>query len=395
MRDEPWDRTTAGYPLWVPRLVAVPPVVFALTALTDGGAALGPVAVLLGIAVLPWIVQAVRPESPLPDALFAVWVVVPIAILNLAGPSFGVDLSGESHNQFSLMILIWLVGEMAARSDLRVVGGTLGATAVVAVGRAVVEPTFGHSYAFWLAGTGIALLTGYLLRRQQQTLAELREAQAALEREAARRERQRIAREVHDVVAHTLTVTLLHVQAATRALDHDPDAVREALREAETLGRQSLADVRRTVGLLRAEDEGPDTHALPDASDLPALIGSFRAAGMRLDAEIDGDLAGLAPAPSLTLYRVVQEALANAAGHTQGAPVGVRVEVGDVEVSVTVWNPVGDVGPGRSGGLGIVGMRERVAALGGTVTAGARDGRWTVTAAFPRRAADARAEVGG
>lgn len=381
-----------GYPSWVPRLVALPPLFFALVTLSDAGEAIGVVAVTLGVAILPWLIQAAR-LGPLPDALFAAWVVVPIGILNLAGTSLGVDLSGESHNQFSLMVLIWLVGEMAARSTPRIVAGVLAATAAITVGRAAVEPAFGHSWSFWLGGAGVAFLTGYLLRRQQQTLAELGAAQAALAGEAARRERQRVAREVHDVVAHTLTVTLLHVQAAARALDRDPAAVREALRDAEALGRQSLADVRRTVGLLRADDEAPDTHALPDASDLPALLDSYRGAGMQLRDEIDGDLTQLAPAPSLTLYRVVQEALSNAAGHTDGAPVDVRVTVGRQEVSVTVSNPVAAARPGRDGGLGIVGMRERVALLGGQVSAGAQNGTWTVAATFPRDGAEPPAEV--
>lgn len=393
MSDAPGDQELAGYPSWVPRVVALPPIFFALTALADGGQGTGVTAALLGVAVLPWIVHAVRPDPPLPDTVFAAWVVVPIGILNLAGPFLGVDLSGESHNQFSLMVLVWLVGEVAARSSMRVIAGTLVAAVVTIAGRALVEPTFGHSWGFWLGGAGVALLTGFMLRRQQLTLAELRAAQAALAGEAARRERQRIAREVHDVVAHTLTVTLMHVQAARRAVDRDPEAVRDALRDAETLGRQSLADIRRTVGLLRADDDAPDTYALPDASDLPRLLESYRGAGVQVQAEIEGDLERLDPAPGLTLYRVVQEALSNAVGHSEGAPVEVHVAIDRRQVRVTVSNPIIRNGADRGGGLGIVGMRERVALLGGEVSAGVEGGNWKLVATFPRAETAPPAEV--
>lgn len=377
------DGTTTDFPAWVPRLVVVPPVFFAIVSLTGAAETRPIIATAVGLAVAPWVLHAVGARS-LPDPVFAAWVLLPIAVLNLAGGALGVDLSGESHNQFSLMILVWLVGEMAARGTPPVIAATVLGTVGVTVGRTLIEPAFGHSWTFWLGGAGIAFLTGYMLRRQQQTLSELRRTQAALAGDAARRERQRIAREVHDVVAHTLTVTLMHVNTARRAIDRDPAAVRDALEEAETLGRQSLADIRRTVGLLRAEGEAPDTHALPDASDLPALLDSYRSAGMELRADVVGDLGGLAPASSLTLYRIVQEALSNAAGHAAGEVVEIRVDVHGDDVEVTVSNAVGAPPGQRKGGLGVVGMRERIALLGGTLDAGVRDGRWSVSARFPR-----------
>ncbi|MBW3620021.1 MAG: two-component sensor histidine kinase [Actinobacteria bacterium] len=372
-----------SYPRWVPPLVAVPPLFFGVVSVTGAGSAWWVVAIAVGVAFLPWVVNAIRPGWP-PPTVFVLWVATPLALLNTVGDAHGVDLSAEGHSQFTLMILVWLVGEMASRARLAPMLLAGLTTIGTVVGRTIAEPSFAHAWLFWLGGAGVALLTGFLLRRQQTTLSELRAAQAALAGEAARRERQRIAREVHDVVAHTLTVTLMHVGAARRALERDPSAAREALDDAETLGRRSLADIRRTVGLLRAEDEQPDTHALPDASDIPTLLDSYRAAGTTLDVETTGDLAELSPAAGLTLYRLVQEALSNASAHAPGAPVDVRLRVRRHEAEVVVSNPVPATGADTSGsGLGVIGMRERVGLLGGRLDAGARDGTWSVRARVP------------
>lgn len=378
----PRPATPGDYPRWVPLLVAIPPLFFGIVTIAVGGSGRGAVALTVSLAILPWLVNAVAPGR-LPATVFAVWVIAPLAVLNVAGGAFGVDLTAEAHNQLSLMLLVWLTGEMAARARLLPWLLAPLATVAVIVGRTIAEPEFAHAWIFWIGGAGVAFLTGFLLRRQQQTLWALRDAQVALAGEAAQRERQRIAREVHDVVAHTLTVTIMHVSAARRALERDPAAAREALDEAETLGRRSLADVRRTVGLLRSDGEAPDTHALPDASDIPALLASYRAAGTELRVETSGDLAVLAPATGLTLYRIVQEALSNAVNHAAAGPVEVRLRLGRREAEVVVSNPVEHGAAPRDGGLGIVGMRERVALLGGRLDAGERDGVWTVRARVP------------
>ncbi|HEX9889910.1 MAG TPA: sensor histidine kinase [Nitriliruptorales bacterium] len=369
------------YPAWVAPLVAVPPVFFAVASAV--GAQVWPVvALLVAVAIGPWLLAATGRQ--LPRTAFGLWVVLPLALLNLGGERFGVDLSAESHSQFSLMILVWLVGEMAAVAPLRHVLATTVAVCTVIVGRTVVAPDFVHAWVFWLGGAGIALLTGFMLRWQQQTLSELRAAQGALADEAAQRERQRIAREVHDVVAHTLTVTLMHLQAARKALDHDPTEAREALEHAEKLGRRSLADIRRTVGLLRTEGEPPEIRALPEAADVHALIESYRAAGAQLTTEVAADLRSLGPTSGLTLYRVLQESLSNAAAHAPGAPVEVTVRIERDEVAVEVTNPIVHAGVSpRPGGSGLEGMRERVGLLGGRFDASSHDGRWRVDVRFP------------
>jgi signal transduction histidine kinase len=237
----------------------------------------------------------------------------------------------------------------------------------------------------WLLGAGISWTTARALANQQRLLAELRAAQADLARQAAAEERRRIVREIHDVVAHSLAVTMLHLTAARHILERDPRQAAEALAEAERLGRQSLADIRRTVGLLRAAPEEGAAPPLPSATDLPELIQSFAAAGLDVRLRSDGDAGRLSAAAGLGLYRIVQEALANAAKHAPGAPVEVELTVGAATTTVRVWNPrAGEPrAPAGEPGLGVTGMRERAELLGGDLRAGPDGEGWCVEATIP------------
>ncbi len=237
----------------------------------------------------------------------------------------------------------------------------------------------------WLAGAGLAI--------QQRLLAELGAAQADLQRRATLEERQRIAREIHDVAAHSLAVTMLHLTGARLLLQRvggDPRAV-EALAEAERLGRQSLDDVRRTVGLLEGA-EGPTSGLaapLPAGADLCGLVQQYRDAGLDVSLEVDGDLARVSGATGLALYRITQEALANTVKHAPGASASVHVTVnGEVHLEVhnTRGTPTRLAGqPDAPHGRGLAGMRERAALLGGSIMLGPdRDG-WRVTCALPRQ----------
>ena len=209
--------------------------------------------------MLPWLVDAIWPGR-LPATVFVLWVATPLAVFNTAAEAVGVELAAEGHSQFSLLLLVWLVGEMAARARQGPFVFAVLSTVAVVGGRAILDPSFAHASLYWTGGAAMAFLAGFLFRRQQQALSELRTTHIALAEVAARRERQRIARELQDVVAHTLTVTLMHIGVARRSIDRDPAATRGALHDAAQLGGQSLADFRRTVGLLHTEDEGSDAH---------------------------------------------------------------------------------------------------------------------------------------
>jgi signal transduction histidine kinase len=238
----------------------------------------------------------------------------------------------------------------------------------------------------WLAGTTLTVAFSLLIRHDRDLLRRLRLAQAGLAEQARVQERNRIARELHDVIGHTLTISLLHVQSARLAVEHDPADAARALAEAERLSRECLAEVRITVGMLR-EDEAADRSApLPGASGLPALVEQFRAAGADVTLTVEGDVAGLPATTGLAAYRIAQEALTNAAKHAPGAPTEVRLRVSPSEATLTAdtravpgRGPGADAGPG----LGMVSMRERAESVGGSCEAGPGGRGWLVRAWLP------------
>ena len=236
----------------------------------------------------------------------------------------------------------------------------------------------------WMAGVTVGLFAAGLIQRQLVLVEQLRAAQAGLAERSRAEERNRIARELHDVIAHTLTVSLLHVTSARLAVEHDPADAARALAEAERLGRESLAEVRATIGLLRPAAGSPDGIArpVPGLDQVGRLVAQLRETGADIGLTIDGDTAALPATTGSAVYRIVQEALTNAIRHAPGCPVTVRVAVagGQVEVAVdSAGPPRNDAGVG----LGLVSMRERAQAVGGTCTAGPGGTGWLVHAALP------------
>jgi signal transduction histidine kinase len=245
----------------------------------------------------------------------------------------------------------------------------------------------------WSLGILLTWSMGATLARQQRLLEQLQLARERLAQQAAAEERRRIAREIHDVVAHTLAVTMLHITGARHVLGREPARAAEALEQAEALGRQSLADIRRVVGLL-GDDRAAVVPAAPDLDQLPALVGLYKSAGMDAHLCVDGDTTTIGPALGLDLYRIVQEALTNAARYAPGARVEVRVIMDATIVRLTVWNSAARQGSrpalGLGGGRGLLGIRERVALHGGLTDAGAdRDG-WLVACQIPRESRHVR-----
>ncbi len=170
-----------------------------------------------------------------------------------------------------------------------------------------------------MAFVGIGWLVGHLVRVQQQLLTKQRQSRAQLAAHVVADERRRIAREVHDVIAHSLSITLLHLTAARHALEHDSDnehAV-HALQQAELLGRQAMTDIRHTVGLL---DDDPSTRTELRRLRHRAACRKISGPGFNLAVHISGDLQRLSASTGLTLYRVAQESLANIAKHAPSSP---------------------------------------------------------------------------
>lgn len=202
--------------------------------------------------------------------------------------------------------------------------------------------------------------------------------------EAVADERTRIARELHDVVAHAVSVMIVQADGATYALSKNPEAAEQALRNIASTGREALAELRRTVSLLRVEDSAD----LPQhgTAGLANLVTMMRSAGLRVELELSGELDEVSPSVSLGVHRLVQESLTNVLRHAGSAPKArVRVHRRDEDVLVEVTDNGKAAGAFTSGsGNGLLGMRERVAVLGGTVEAGRRtDGSWRVRATLP------------
>ena len=238
----------------------------------------------------------------------------------------------------------------------------------------------------WLAGVTLTVAFSLLVRRDRDLLRRLRLAQAGLAERARAQERNRIARELHDVIGHTLTVSLLHVQSARLAVEHDPADAGRALAEAERLGRECLAEVRSAVGMLREDDAAGGNTPLPGAGALPGLVEQYRSAGADVTLTVDGDIAGLPATTGLAVYRIAQEALTNAAKHAPGAPTDIRVRVSPGEATLTAdtraapgRGPAADAGPG----LGVISMRERAESVGGSCEAGPGGRGWLVRARLP------------
>lgn len=291
-------------------------------------------------------------------------------------------MSGPIEGDFAPVLLGLVTGVIGGMTSIR--GGMLAAGTAAAILGAAVWTGRVETPWLYLSFIGIGWLVGYLMRIQQQLLIEQRDAQQKLAEHAASDERRRIAREVHDVIAHSLSVTLLHVTGARRGLqeDRDVDEALEALEQAERLGRQAMADIRRTVGLL--DDTVGKVAPEPGVGDIPALVGDFVRAGLAVRFEASGPQDRVSAAAGLALYRIAQESLANIAKHAPDAESEMTLRVSNGAAMLTVTNrlPV-PVTAQRVDGRGMRGMRQRVDLLDGTITAGPNDDVWVVHVTIP------------
>ena len=234
------------------------------------------------------------------------------------------------------------------------------------------------------------VITGLYMSTRRAYLAELRDRTQRLEREhdqtsalAAAVERARIAREMHDSVAHHLTVIVALSDGALAAVTRSPAQASEAIRGVSSTAREALAETRRLLGVLRADDGLELRQPLPGLSDLEGLFTRVRAAGLPVRYERSGPPGDTPPGVQLVVFRLVQEALTNTMKHAgPGASAAVRLQLTPGEVQVEVEDDgVGSAGvPGAPGG-GLTGMQQRVGAFGGELTCGPRQPRgWRVTA---------------
>jgi signal transduction histidine kinase len=283
---------------------------------------------------------------------------------------------------FAPLLLVLTVGVVGALTNM--IGGLVATAAAAAL---LIAASASHRLdviALYLSFVGMGWLVGYLMHTQQQLLIKQQEAQAMLAEHAAADERRRIAREVHDVIAHSLSVTLLHTTAARRSLqqDRDVDDAVEALEQAEHLGRQAMADIRRTVGLL---DDGPmRLTPEPGVDQITVLVDDFVRAGLDVTLRTDGPVDGVSAAVGLALYRITQESLANVAKHAPEAQSTAALTITRSSAALTINNrlPV-SVAVRTPEGRGMRGMRQRVDQLGGHIDIGPSGDEWSVRADIP------------
>jgi len=299
-------------------------------------------------------------------------------------------------------------GRQAARAWY---AAAAGAAALVAVFAActLLYPKMVGELPLLIAVTAIAALTGTVVRSRRAQLTALRDRAEALERErvsaegrAAAEERLRVARDVHDLVGHGLSAIAVQSSTARLALDAGKiETARTALAAVESSSRAALGEMRQLLGVLRAGDAG-EHGRLPGLGDLPGLADSMNRQGVMVTLRVD-EVDAIPGAVALAAYRVVQEALTNVVKHAGGSRVTVEVGASGGAVLVTVedyavqaaqaeaGHPPGEPPGGRAGGAGLVGMRERVAAFGGELSAGPASDHpgWRVRTRIPYGEQDA------
>ncbi|MGW5683999.1 sensor histidine kinase [Nonomuraea sp. NPDC003754] len=305
----------------------------------------------------------------------------------------------------SMLVFPWSLYSVCAYGSRRALGW--GPAAAV-LGSAAVGARFwlnprqaaglppAYVFLFLLAVTMVAWSLGMWRRTQRAYLASLedraRRAEADREERARRAvsdERARIAREIHDVVSHSLSVVISQAQGGTYAVGADPGRAADILATIADAGRHALADMRGLLGVLRADTplEPESGDSAPTLAELPRLLEGTRAAGLEVTFRQDGTERRLSPAAELAVYRLVQESLTNTlkhAGAGRRALVVLSWETAELAVRVQDDGPGDPGGPGDGARLGLVGMRERFLAFGGTVTAGpATAGGFHVSARLP------------
>lgn len=335
-----------------------------------------------------WMALACAPlafRSRWPLAVVIASLAVDLAHLSVA-PEFSMTPAAS-------LVALYTLATLSSRRTAWITGviASVLITAVYAVADSE-PPLAGASLLrFDLAIAATAL--GDAVRTRRRHLAEVEaraeRAERSREQEARRRvteERVRIARELHDVVAHHITLVNAQAGVAHHLMRHDPDRAYEALAHIKDNSRAALDELRATVGLLRQPDDGPDSRApIPGLADLDALVSGVRTGGLSVEVGCTGTPRPVAPATELTAYRIVQEALTNTHKHASATRAEVELDYGPDRLRVTVTDdgrPGAVQGPGS--GHGLIGMRERATAIGGTVIAGPLpDGGFRVVAELP------------
>lgn len=293
----------------------------------------------------------------------------------------------------TLLLALYAVAAYSTRRRTLLAFGVLEFGVLLATLRWSVHDRGTGTFVSLSAMATAAMVLGLNMRSRRDRLAALEDRAVRLERErdqqaqlAVAGERARIAREMHDIVTHNLSVMVALADGASFAQRQSPERAAVAMRQVSATGRQAITDMRRFLGVLRADEPDALRHPMPGIGRLPALVEQVRAAGLPTRLSVTGDPAPVPAAAQLTVYRLVQEALTNTLKHAPAkARADVRIGCAPEEVTVTVTDDGAGAGPvldlGRPAGHGLHGMRERAAVYGGRLTAGPLPGGgWQVAA---------------
>jgi signal transduction histidine kinase len=311
------------------------------------------------------------------DFPFLAPVIVAAALCGVVG--IDPDAVEETNAAFLIMLFMpWSIGSYNTRTKA-ILGLVWYQLAALWVN---IQFAGSGSDYFWIGiFISVAWASGFVLNRRSQHLRELAERarRAELERAAATEravaeERQRIARELHDVIAHSVSVMTVQAGAVRRLLQPDQQREREALETVEATGREALTEMRRLVGLLREHGAMPEFSPQPGMGTIDSLLDGVRAAGLPVELEVDGSPRELSPGVDLAAYRVVQEALTNALKYAGPAHAWVAVHWQDGKLELEISNDGTTDGDSSGAGHGLTGMRERVSLYGGEIESGPREG---------------------
>jgi signal transduction histidine kinase len=317
-----------------------------------------------------------------PVAAFGLWAFAPTVPLSAVsvGVVVPVVVAQRSGQLEPVMFNVALLAFAAARwsPSLRTAAslGVLAAATPVLV--ALIQDPMEVAVGIWIVGRAVA--------RQERLVVELEGTRRQLAEQALLAERRQVARDVHDFVGHGLAAVMLQVTSARHVLRRDDVAsAEEALRSAEEVGRRSMEELRRTVTLLRHDDEAAVAPP-PSIAEIPALVDQARAGGLAVELRMRGDLARISPGTGVALYRIAQEALANAVRHAPRAQtvLGLELSDGDVRLVAETSGPVAaGAGDPERPRFGLIGMGERASSLGGDLAAGPTPDGWRLTCRLP------------
>jgi signal transduction histidine kinase len=341
--------------------------------ITTLGLSSGDEAVAHGYAAITCGAIAIRRLRPRVATAVAVGAVVAVVIFTGPPDVLGVGIA-------VVMLLPYSAGSHLPGRDAFVAVGAISAAGLLRDLTASGGPDAASIALDQLFIVSAAVAGGAVRRARHREVQATTLAEARVQ-EAVDDERRRIARELHDIVGHGMSVMIVQADAAKHEIDGSAPGVERSLTTIQDVGRESLSELRRLLGLLRDDAEDSDLRPPPGLDDLEGLVESYRNAGLRVDLTVEGER-HLTPSLGLTVYRVVQESLTNTLRHAERARAKVHVEITDDAVGIRVSDngrPATPAGDGR----GLLGMRERVRVYGGQCTAGPTPDGWVVSVRLP------------